>query len=270
MNEIQLFPNPEFGNQYCIIINGEPYFRAKELCASLGYSNSWDAIRKHVDKCDIAKREVSTPIIRMGVDTGKTKMINMNFVNESGMYSLIFGSALKTAKIFKRWVTSELLPKLRKNGRYELEQKVIESDAHNRHLLQRIKEVEKDAALSKDLLSMGKQLYVRDRVGDIRLFSASEIAKEFGVSTQAFNKKLAQMGIIEKEYGIWLIVERYRGYGYAKLDERSYKNRYIGCDVKVEIMKWTIEGVKFIISMWTGLEDDQVDKSAILSNLLRK
>lgn len=261
MNEIKIFENQEFGDQYCILIEGEPHFRAKELCQSLGYSNMRDAIRRHVDNDDVVKHD--------SIDSrGRTQ--KMTFVNESGIFALIFGSTLKQARQFKRWVTSDLLPTLRKTGRYELEQQALANELHNKHLLQRVREAEKDAAFSKDMLCMGAELDVRRKVSDTVLYSASEIAKELGHSTQYFNKRLAEMGIIEKEFGIWVIVDRYKSYGYAKLDERSYTDSFRGYDVKVQLMKWTIEGVKFVISMWTGMEDEQVNESVILSNLIRK
>lgn len=90
-------------------VNGQPWFLAKDLCNALGYANPWDAVKKHVFIEDLAKREVLT--------SGGNQL--MTWVNESGMYALIFGSKLPSAQAFKRWVTSVVLPALRNYGRYE-------------------------------------------------------------------------------------------------------------------------------------------------------
>ena len=89
--------------------NGDLWFKASDICDALGYTNPHDAVKNHVHDDDLEKRE--------GVDSlGRKNKIN--FINESGMYALIFGSNLPKAKEFKRWVTSEILPALRKNGAY--------------------------------------------------------------------------------------------------------------------------------------------------------
>ena len=93
------------------VINGEPWFIANDLCSVLGYSNPWDAFKRHVDPVDLVKREG---------ENSRGQTVLMNWVNESGMYALIFGSKLESARKFKHWVTSEVLPKLRQQGFYQL------------------------------------------------------------------------------------------------------------------------------------------------------
>jgi len=88
----------------------QPWWLATDVCAALGFANPWDATAKHVDSDDLAKREV---IDSMGRKQSAT------FINESGLYALIFGSRLESAKRFKRWVTSEVLPAIRKTGAYQ-------------------------------------------------------------------------------------------------------------------------------------------------------
>ena len=92
-------------------IDGQPWFLAKDLCEALGYINPWDTIKKHVFEDDLAKREVIDSLGRKQLAT---------WVNESGMYALIFGSKLPNAQAFKRWVTSVVLPALRNYGHYEI------------------------------------------------------------------------------------------------------------------------------------------------------
>ena len=109
MNELQIFENPEFGSIRTITINNEPWFVGKDVAEVLGYSNPRDALSRHVDDED--KNTVVNP-------DGNRGNPNMTIINESGLYSLILSSKLPTAKQFKRWVTSEILPDIRKHGAY--------------------------------------------------------------------------------------------------------------------------------------------------------
>lgn len=110
-NQIQVFNNSEFGDVRTLEIDGKPYFVGRDVAAALGYSNTRDALAKHVDYED-----KNTVAIRDG-NKGNPKLVA---INESGLYSLIFASKLPSAKRFKRWVTSEVLPMLRKTGKYSL------------------------------------------------------------------------------------------------------------------------------------------------------
>lgn len=114
-NEVQLFENAEFGKIRTLVLNGEPWFVGKDVAMALGYSNARDAISKHVDEEDkqvIQKSQIAT------FDNVPNR--GFIFINESGLYALIFGSKLESAKRFKRWVTSEVLPAIRKTGSYNL------------------------------------------------------------------------------------------------------------------------------------------------------
>lgn len=111
MNELQVFNNSEFGELRTVTIDGEPWFVGKDVAMALGYTNPLKAVRDHVDNEDIDDVPIQDPIGRMQ----KTLIIN-----ESGLYSLILSSKLPTAKRFKRWVTAEVLPTLRKTGSYSL------------------------------------------------------------------------------------------------------------------------------------------------------
>lgn len=110
---ITTFNNEEFGNVRTLTIDGEPWFVGKDIAECLGYTNTRDALWKHVedeDKQQILKSQIAT--LENVPNRGLT------FINESGIYSLIFGSKLESAKKFKRWVTYEVLPSLRKTGTY--------------------------------------------------------------------------------------------------------------------------------------------------------
>lgn len=108
MNELQIFNSKEFGEVRTILINEEPWFVGKDVATALGYSNTRDALMAHVEEEDKGVVKCDTP-------GGKQDMVA---VNESGLYALIFGSKLSDAKKFKRWVTTEVLPSIRKTGGY--------------------------------------------------------------------------------------------------------------------------------------------------------
>lgn len=108
MNELQVFNNEEFGQVRSLMIDNEPWFVGKDVAEALGYKDTPSAIRTHVDSEDKRVGEIPTP-------KGKQKPI---IINESGLYSLILSSKLESAKKFKHWVTSEVLPTIRKTGSY--------------------------------------------------------------------------------------------------------------------------------------------------------
>nr|DAG16253.1 MAG TPA: hypothetical protein [Caudoviricetes sp.]DAG70398.1 MAG TPA: repressor domain protein [Caudoviricetes sp.] len=108
MNELMIFNNPEFGNIRTMERDGAPWFVGKDVAEALGYSNSRDAVSTHVDGEDKA-----TVAFHDG-----SQNRNMVVINESGLYALVLGSKLPTAKKFKRWVTSEVIPSIRKHGGY--------------------------------------------------------------------------------------------------------------------------------------------------------
>lgn len=116
MNSLKVFENPEFGNIRVLTIKNEPYFVGKDVASVLGYKDTSDALKKHVDSDD--------KLTRRFADSGQNR--EMYIINESGLYSLILSSKLPTAKRFKRWVTGEVLPAIRKHGAYLTEQKVEE------------------------------------------------------------------------------------------------------------------------------------------------
>lgn len=116
MNELQVFNNPEFGEIRTLTVNGEPWFVGKDVAVALGYKNASNATANHVDEMDKRFLMLDIADTQNGdVPTGKSKT---TIINESGLYSLILSSKLPTAKKFKRWVTSEVIPSIRKHGAY--------------------------------------------------------------------------------------------------------------------------------------------------------
>ena len=116
MNELQIFNNQEFGSIRSTLIENEPYFVGKDIAVALGYKDTVNALKSHVDDED---KGVANCHTLGGVQ-------EMTVINESGVYSLVFSSKLPTAKKFKRWVTSEVLPAIRKNGAYLTNEKAYD------------------------------------------------------------------------------------------------------------------------------------------------
>lgn len=108
MNELKIFDNEEFGEIRTVDINGEPWFVGRDVCAALEYKDASDALKRHVEEDD--------KLTRCFTVSGQRR--NLIVINESGLYSLIFSSKLDSAKRFKHWVTSEVLPTIRKTGEY--------------------------------------------------------------------------------------------------------------------------------------------------------
>lgn len=111
MNDIQIYNNPDFGEIRTVVIDGEPWFVGRDLATVLGYAKPETAIRNNVDKGDTLKQ---------GISDSNNHTQKMLVINEAGMYALIFGSKLESAKKFKKWVTSEVLPSIRRTGSYEI------------------------------------------------------------------------------------------------------------------------------------------------------
>lgn len=118
MNEVKIFKSNAFGSLRTVSIDGEPWFVGKDAAAILGYKDTSDAMRRHVDDED--------KLTRCFTDSGQNR--EMYIINESGLYSLILSSKLPTAKQFKRWVTSEVLPSIRKHGGYVTGQETMSDD----------------------------------------------------------------------------------------------------------------------------------------------
>lgn len=190
MNDIQIFNNPEFGEIRTIDQNGEPWFVGKDVATALGYSNPQKAIRDHVDEQDRTVNDSFTVNGTQGV-----------LINESGLYSLCFSSKLDGAVKFKRWVTSEVLPSIRKNGGYLAGQdQLTPEELMAKALLYANKTLaERDARISELTVQnqtlLPKAEYFDDLVDRNLLTSFRETAKEFGVPPKKFVNWL-----IEKKY----------------------------------------------------------------------
>lgn len=154
MKNLQIFNNPDFGEIRTVEINGEPWFVGKDVASALGYSNTRDALAKHVDDDD----KMDGVAIRDAIGREQTPV----FINESGLYSLILSSSLPSARQFKRWITSEVLPSIRKSGAYSMiDQAVPETPAGGVADLIRItrRVLLESGSTQQDVRQMTKELY---------------------------------------------------------------------------------------------------------------
>ena len=138
MNDVKIFENPVFGRVRTVSIDGEPWFVGKDIALALGYCNTKDALSRHVDADDKGGSRITTP-------SGEQEM---TIINESGLYSLVLSSKLPTAKKFKRWVTHEVIPAIRKTGGYQVPQSPAEQMAQGILAAQKLL-AERDATIAK-------------------------------------------------------------------------------------------------------------------------
>lgn len=230
MNKIQIFRNEQFGEIRTIIINNEPWFVGKDVAERLGYKDTSDALRTHVDEEDKGVGEIPTP--------GGNQ--NMIAINESGLYSLTLSSKLPKAKEFKRWVTKEVIPSVRKHGAYmttETIEKALTDPDFLIELATKLKE-EKQARIKAE-----RKNAVLMHV--LKTYTTTEIAKELGLkSAIALNKKLAEKGIQFKQNNTWVLYSKYADKGYTEIKQTVLDSGKIVYD-----RKWTQSGRDFIINL---------------------
>ena len=210
-NEVQIFENAEFGKVRTIVKDGEPYFVGKDVADILGYTNSRKAIGDHVDEED-----KNTVTIRDGIQGNP----NLTIINESGLYSLILSSKLPAAKKFKRWVTSEVLPSIRKTGSYTAKHakpddamqskrlEVMERNARTRaaNLLLKIAERTnipeyKAVCNAKAAEMVTGEMILPLPVAERKTYSATEIGAMFGVSANKIGKLANKHNLKTDAYG---------------------------------------------------------------------
>lgn len=238
MNTPQIF-NFEQNEVRTILVNDEPYFVAKDSAAILGYKRTADAIKQHVDAEDKGVGEIQTP---GGVQ-------RMTLINESGLYSLIFSSQLPNAKKFKRWVTSEVLPTIRKNGMYATDELLNNPDLlievatklKEERMLRLVAE-QKVAEYEPKISYLDSILSSKDSV------TISQIAADYGMSPQEMNKLLHSLGVQKKIGKQWLLCKKHMRQGYTK----SHTQEIPQTDGTVKVVmntKWTQKGRLFIYNL---------------------
>lgn len=254
MNEIQIFNNPTFGDIRTILINDEPWFVGKDVAKALGYSNTNDALSNHVDEED---RIMGSPNATPSIIDNLGREQYPTFINESGLYSLVFSSKNQDAKTFKHWVTSEVLPSIRKHGAYMTESTIddiINNPEFGIKLLMELKNeqdkrkaLEIENAQQKQLLleAQPKLNYVDQILKSKNAINITQIAKDYSMAGAKMNNLLHDLGIQYKQHGQWLLYSKYANQGYTKsktgyyVDENDQAYSYIHT-------KWTQKGRLFL------------------------
>ena len=234
--DLQIFKNEEFGELRTLTIDGVPYFVGKDAATNLGYVNPRDALAKHVDAEDKRESQIATP---SGVQT-------MTVINESGLYSLILSSKLPTAKKFKHWVTSEVLPAIRKYGVYATEDFIKQAIADPKFAIDILSalqaERDKVAVLTQQVAELQPKASYYDVVLNCKdLVSVSKIAKDYGMSAVAFNKLLHKLGVQFKQGDIWLLYQQYARLGWTSTKTLSYSGDDGSIHSRIH-MYWTQKG----------------------------
>lgn len=250
--ELQIYNNEEFGSVRTATIDGAPFFVGKDVAVILGYSNPRDAICKHVDEEDKGVAKCDT---LGGVQ-------DVVFINESGLYSLILRSKLSKARQFKRWITSEVLPAIRKHGIYATDELIANPDLAIAAFMALKEEREKRRMLEAAVAIQEQQIaemQPKATYYDVVLkckdaVNISVIAKDYGWSARRMNEYLHKKGVQFKQADIWLLYQKHAGCGYTKTNTHVYEDGGGNEHTKVHT-KWTQKGRLFIYSL---LKDDGI------------
>ncbi len=250
MNSLEVFKNEEFGEVRTITIDDEPYFVGKDVALILGYTNPQKALRDHVDEEDKTRNESFTVNGTQGI-----------LINESGLYSLILSSKLPNARRFKRWVTSEVLPTIRKHGMYAINELIDNPDLGIAALNALKEEREKNKKLEEKSMIQTQQIselipkasYYDVVLNCKDLVSISTISKDYGWSAKKMNKYLHEKGIQFKQGDIWLLYQKYSEKGYTSTKTHTYLDNE-GQHTKVHTY-WTQKGRLFIYDL---LKEDNI------------
>ena len=237
MNEIQIFQNVEFGAIRTMSNEqGEVMFCAKDVAEALGYSNGRDAVRKHVDGED--KTTVAI------CDTGSNYKSQAIFINESGLYSLILSSKLESAKRFKHWVTSEVLPAIRKQGGYMVAKQGESDEVIMARALQILHATvqRRNEQIAK---LQPKADYADEVLDSVTCITTTQLAKELGMTAQELNRRLCEMRIQYWQSGQYMLYAEFARQGFAK--SRTHKRVLKHGMVITEMyLVWTERGREFI------------------------
>lgn len=243
MNELQIFNNPEFGTIRTITKDNVNWFVGKDIAEALGYADPKRAIYDHVDNDDKTTVLIQHP--------GSNYKSNTTLINESGLYSLVLSSKLPTAKKFKRWVTSEVLPAIHKNGMY-MTDSVAQQAMNNpmeflaRAVLVANEQISKLKAENQMQAQMISEFKPKAEYVDIILQSTgtvttTQIAADYGLSSKKLNKILHDEKIQHKVNNQWILYKDQMNKGYTK-SETIDITRSDGRQETKMYTKWTQKG----------------------------
>lgn len=236
MANLQIFAFEGTDEIRTLLINDEPYFVGKDVAQTLGYKNTRKALIDHVDEEDKGVTNRDT----LG---GKQ---DLTIINESGLYSLILKSKLPNAKKFKRWVTSEVLPQIRKHGMYATDELLDNPDLLI-EVATKLKEEKTLRLIAEQRVNelQPKADYYDRILNNKGLVTVSTIAKNYGMSAVSFNKLLHELGIQFNQSGTWLLYSKFQDKGYTHIEPFDYEDKNGNPQVKTR-MKWTQKGHIFL------------------------
>ena len=266
MSMIRTFSEATLGTIRTLIMNGEPYFVGADVTDILGYKNSRDTLAKRVDAEDKGVAKCDT----LGGDQ------EMTVINESGLYSLIITSKKPEAKRFKRWITSDVLPSIRKHGMYatpETVEDILDNPDNMIKILTAYRDERKAnealkqevAVRDQQLLEMQPKVSYYDIVLQCEdLLRITSIAKDYGWSAERMNKEQNKKGIQYKTPdGQWLLYQKYAGQGYTATKTHVFTGSS-GIERSKIHTYWTQKGRLFIYDL---LKKDgilpEIEKEAI-------
>ena len=239
MNNLQEF-NFKGNNVRTVQIDNQPYFVGKDVAEILGYINSRDAVSEHVDEED--KKVLTSQNVTL------ENMPNRGLIsiNESGLYSLILSSKLPTAKEFKRWVTSEVLPTIRNNGAYltdsAIEQTLTDPDFLIKLATQLKTEREGRLIAEQQVAEDRPKVTYYDKIlANPSPVKIAVIAKDYGMSGRKMDAKLHELGIQYKQGKTWLLYSKYQHNGWTHSNTTVVK-RKDGTEKAILNTKWTQKG----------------------------
>lgn len=234
-NQLQVFENEEFGKVRVLEIDGAPWWVLRDVCAALDLSSP----HKVADRLDEDEKGRSLiPTLGGGQ--------NMVVVNESGLYVVILRSDKPNAKKFRRWITSEVLPSIRKHGAYITEEILEEAIRSQDFAFELFQKLQSEKGKNAALLDKVERLAPKARYCDLVLqcrnaVLASVIAKDYGMTAVAFNRLLHDFGVQYKAGGTWLLYQRYANQGYTKS-----KTYYTPGGSGIVHTQWTQKGRLFL------------------------
>ena len=211
MNDLTVFENPEFGAIRTVELDGEPWLVGKDVATALGYSNTKDALAKHVDPEDKRQDDGVAICDPMGREQHPT------IINESGLYSLVLSSKLPTARKFRRWVTSEVLPSIRRTGGYNLPKdypsalRALADTEEKRLALLAENEAQRQVIADFEPVRQ----YVDTILHSKGSLATSQIAADYGISARALNRILHEEGIQHKVNSQWILYREHMGKGWT-------------------------------------------------------
>jgi prophage antirepressor-like protein len=243
MNNPQLF-NFHGHQVRTVIVDDQPMFVGKDVAEVLGYSNTRDALIIHVDTED--KNTVA-------IHDGNKGNPNQTVINESGLYSLVLSSKMPNAKEFKRWVTAEVLPTIRKHGAYmtpaTIEEVLSDPDTII-NLATQLKQERNGRMIAEQQVKelQPKADYYDQILANKGLVPITSIAKNYGMSARAFNSLLHDLGVQFNQSGSWYLYSKYQSQGYTHTEPHEYTHRDGRPDVKPNT-KWTQKGHIFLYEL---------------------